>query len=60
VGPIALLATPALGIGPVRAQAQGADDLAALRGQVNRLYSQGKYAEAIPIAERYIVLAKQR
>jgi tetratricopeptide (TPR) repeat protein/CHAT domain-containing protein len=36
--------------------ARGADDLAA---QVSQLYSQGKYAEAIPIAERYVELARR-
>ena len=56
---ITLLATVVLGIGPLGALAQGADDLAALRGQVSQLYSQGKYAEALPIAERYVALARQ-
>ena len=60
VAVIALLATLVLGIGTVGAQAQGADDLAALHGQVSQLYSQGKYAEALPIAERYVALARQR
>ena len=41
-------------------QAQGADDLAALRGQVSQLYSEGKYVEAIPVAERYVALARQK
>ena len=42
------------------ARAQGADELAALREQVSRLHSQGKYTEAIPLAERYVSLARQR
>jgi hypothetical protein len=37
-----------------KARAQGADELASLRTQVDQLYSQGKYAEAAPIAERYV------
>jgi tetratricopeptide (TPR) repeat protein len=57
---MALLATLVLGIGTVGAQAQGADDLDGLHGQVSQLYSQGKYAEALPIAERCVVLARQR
>ena len=39
------------------AQAQGANELAALRGQVVSLHSQGKYFEALAIAERYVALA---
>jgi esterase/lipase superfamily enzyme len=46
--------------GSMRAQAQGADDLAALRDQVSRLHSQGKSDEAIPIAERYVALAREK
>ena len=38
--------------GSMRAQPQGADDLAALRDKVSRLDSQGKYAEAAPLAEK--------
>ena len=41
-------------------QAQGADDLAALQGQVSQLYSQGKYAEALSLAERYVAAARQK
>ena len=44
------------GIGPMGAQAQGGDDLAALSAQVNELHGQGKYTEAMPIAERYVAL----
>jgi tetratricopeptide (TPR) repeat protein len=40
--------------------AQGIDDLVRLRTQVSQLYSQGKYTEAIPIAERYVALARQK
>jgi CHAT domain-containing protein/tetratricopeptide (TPR) repeat protein len=45
---------------PKEARAQGTDDLALLRTQVSQLYSQGKYAEAAPIAERYVALARQK
>jgi tetratricopeptide (TPR) repeat protein len=31
-----------------------------LSGQVHQLYGEGKYAEAIPLAERYVVLARER
>src|SRR5262245_28635573 len=41
-------------------QAQGTDDLAALRGQVSQLQRQGSYSKAAPIAERYVALALQR
>ena len=42
------------------AQAQSADDLGALNGRVIRLYEQGRYAEAFPVAERYVKLARQK
>jgi hypothetical protein len=54
-----VLATLLATAGSMRAQAQGADDLAGLRDQASRLHSQGKYAEAIPLAERYVALASQ-
>jgi tetratricopeptide (TPR) repeat protein len=41
------------------AQVQAADDLAALRAQVSQLFEQGKYADAVPIAERYVDSARQ-
>jgi CHAT domain-containing protein/tetratricopeptide (TPR) repeat protein len=44
----------------MQARAQGADSLAAIREQVSQLRSQGKYTEAIAIAERYVALARQR
>ena len=53
---VALLATT----GVMHVRAQSADELAALRAQVSRLSSQGKYAEAIPLAERYAALARQK
>jgi CHAT domain-containing protein/tetratricopeptide (TPR) repeat protein len=46
--------------GATGVQSQGADDLAALRAQVTQLHDQGKYAEAIPIAERYVALAREK
>jgi len=48
-----------VGGGPLCAQAQEADELAALREQVGQLRSQGKYAEALPIAGRYVAVARQ-
>jgi tetratricopeptide (TPR) repeat protein len=42
------------------AQAQQQDDLARLRAEVSRLHAEGKYAEAAPVAERYVALARQR
>ena len=44
----------------LEARAQGTDDLAALRDQVSQLLSQGQSAEAVPIAERYASLARER
>jgi hypothetical protein len=40
--------------------AQGADEVAELQAQLRRLSSQGKYAEVIPVAERYVALIRQR
>jgi hypothetical protein len=45
---------------PREARAQGVDELASPRSQVNQLYSHGKYAEAAPIAERYVALVRQK
>ncbi len=45
------------GIIGARAQANG-DDLSALGKQVARLFGQGKYAEATPLAERALALAE--
>ena len=42
------------------ARTQNTDDLDALREQVRQLHSQGKYTEAIPIAERYVALTRQK
>ena len=54
----ALVGAPLLAPGPTNAQTN--DDLAALNQQVQQLYQAGKYAEALPIAERYVSAAKQR
>jgi CHAT domain-containing protein/tetratricopeptide (TPR) repeat protein len=48
------------GIAPLKAQAQGTENLAALRVQVGLLYGQGKFAAATPIAEHYVALARER
>jgi len=45
---------------PREARAEGTDDLARLRTQVMQLYSKGKYAEAMPIAERYVAMARKK
>ncbi len=42
------------------AHSQGSSDLAKLLAEVSRLREQGKYADAIPIAERAVALARQR
>jgi len=52
---VALLST----VGAIHARAQSGDQLSDLRAQVNGLDGQGKYADAIPIAERYVALARQ-
>jgi len=57
---IVLLAALVVGIGTIGVRAQGADDLAALSRRVSQLHSQGKYAEAIPLAERYVALARRK
>jgi CHAT domain-containing protein/tetratricopeptide (TPR) repeat protein len=41
-------------------QAQGHDDLAWLNAEVDRLHGQGEFAEAVPIAQRYVELARQK
>jgi tetratricopeptide (TPR) repeat protein/CHAT domain-containing protein len=46
--------------GPVIGWAQDSSELTALHGQVSRLHGQGRYAEALPLAERYVALARQR
>jgi tetratricopeptide (TPR) repeat protein len=40
--------------------AQGGDDLAALNRQVEALFDAGKYAEALPLAERAVKVAEER
>jgi tetratricopeptide (TPR) repeat protein len=60
VAALALFCVLVTAVGDFEAQAQGTDDLAALRAQVTQLKSQGKSPEAVPIAERYVSLARQR
>ena len=36
------------------------DDLSSLRGQVQQLYETGKYAEAVPLAQRAVELAEKQ
>jgi tetratricopeptide (TPR) repeat protein len=57
---LALVATVMLPVGTVPAVAQDADDPAALQRQVSRLHGQGKYGEAVPLAKRYVVVARQK
>jgi hypothetical protein len=45
---------------PTSAPAQVVDNLAELRSKVSRLYDQGNYADAVPIAEQYVALARRR
>src|SRR5436190_22083432 len=45
---------------PLTVHAQGSDDLEALDSQVQQLYKAGKFAEAQPVAERFLALAKSR
>src|SRR5262245_47519453 len=42
------------------AQAQGQDHLVRLRAGVSRLVEQGKFAQALPIAQQYVELARQK
>jgi CHAT domain-containing protein/tetratricopeptide (TPR) repeat protein len=48
------------GVGSLGARAQGNEDLAALQDHVSQLQRQGKYAEAVPIAERYVAVAREK
>ena len=50
----------ALAKAPLSALAKADEDVAALDKQVAQLYNQGKYAEAIPLAEQYAAAAKAR
>jgi CHAT domain-containing protein/tetratricopeptide (TPR) repeat protein len=45
-------------VGP--ANAQSSEDLESLNKQIERLYEAGKYTEAVPLAERYVALARER
>jgi CHAT domain-containing protein/tetratricopeptide (TPR) repeat protein len=45
---------------PRDARAQGTDDLTRLSTQFSQLFTQGKFAEAAPIGERYVAVARKR
>jgi len=60
VAPIVLATLFLVIAAPMQMRAQGTDDLAPLREQVRQLRGQGKYTEAIPIAERYVALARNK
>jgi len=53
-----MLAVCALLPGP-RASAQGNDDAEALNAEVMRLYQQGRYGEAIPLAQRAVAIQEK-
>ena len=53
----ALLAVAAI---PGAARPQGADDLDRLNHEIERLYGENKIAAALPLAERYVALTRQR
>jgi hypothetical protein len=44
------------GFNPIHARAHSDGQLADLRSHVSRLYEQGKYADAVVLAERYVSL----
>ena len=46
-------------IAPSQGAAQSTEDLSALNQQVGTLYEQGKYGEAIPVAEKALALGEQ-
>jgi hypothetical protein len=49
-----------VGSGPPFAQRHDRSGLAWLREEVSQLFSEGNYTEAIPVAERYFAIARQR
>jgi CHAT domain-containing protein/tetratricopeptide (TPR) repeat protein len=57
---LALIALAAVssGLEPLKAGAQGAEDIAALNQQVAQLYAQNKYAEAAEVAKRALTQAE--
>ena len=59
---VALIVLAGLVVGGrlIDAQAQVTDELAAVREQVRSLHGQGKYADALTLAERYVSLARHR
>ena len=59
-GVITVLLALLVNTASIGGRAQGVDELVALREQTSRLRNEGKYAEALPIAERYVSLARQK
>jgi CHAT domain-containing protein/tetratricopeptide (TPR) repeat protein len=57
---LSVLLAHAVAVGATRAQSQGGDDLALLHALVRQLFDRGQYATAIPIAERWITLARKK
>src|SRR5437016_140612 len=55
---VALLPSLFLMVPPVTVCAQTDGNLEAFNRQVEQLYQAGNYAEAVPVAERYVALAK--
>jgi tetratricopeptide (TPR) repeat protein len=55
---IALMGVVAL-VASTGTRAQDSADLAALRAQVSQLFDEGKYADAVPIAERYVASTRK-
>lgn len=56
VGLVGLLALSGVAL----VQAQATDALDELRRQLSQRYGEGKYAEALPIAEQYLALMRQK
>jgi tetratricopeptide (TPR) repeat protein len=57
---VLLIGLATLAAAPGEARAQSANDLDDLRVLVKQLHDEGKYTTAIPIAERYVSLARQK
>jgi esterase/lipase superfamily enzyme len=57
---VVLLFLAALFAAGATARAQGTDDLDRLNHEIERLYSENKIAAALPLAERYVALTRQR
>ena len=57
---VAIITVCCVAAGVATAAAQSGDDINALRSRVSKLYAQGNYAEAAPVAERYVEVARKR